>query len=51
MGNYIFTNKAVEDLSEIWNYTLDTWSEWQADTYYTMLIDSCNALAEEKLFG
>ena len=22
-----FTNKAVEDLSSIWNYTCETWSE------------------------
>ncbi len=51
MGNYILTNKAIEDLSEIWNYTVDAWSEWQADKYYNMLLDACKALAEEKLSG
>ncbi|MBC7721360.1 MAG: type II toxin-antitoxin system RelE/ParE family toxin [Pedobacter sp.] len=51
MGNYILTNKAIEDLSEIWYYTVDTWSERQADKYYTMLLDACKELAEEKLSG
>ncbi len=34
MANYILTNKAVDDLSSIWNYTFDFWSEQQADIYY-----------------
>ena len=33
MAKYSLTRKAVEDLSKIWNYTFDTWSENQADTY------------------
>lgn len=28
------SNKAVDDLTEIWNYTFDEWSEQQADNYY-----------------
>ena len=28
-----FTNKAVEDLSSIWRYTFQEWSEKQADEY------------------
>jgi toxin ParE1/3/4 len=31
MANYYLTNKAVEDLSEIWYYTYDEWSEKQAN--------------------
>ena len=38
MAGYSFTNKAVNDLSDIWNYTRDSWSEKQADKYYTMLL-------------
>ena len=38
-------NKAVEDLGEIWNYTIETWSENQAEIYYSLLIDSCQELA------
>ena len=51
MANYIFTNKAVEDLSKIWDYTFEVWSETQADRYYYMLIDSCQELADDKLSG
>lgn len=34
MFNYELTNKAHEDLNEIWNYTFDEWSEEQTDKYY-----------------
>lgn len=33
MAKYNLTKKAVEDLTKIWNYTFDTWSENQADAY------------------
>ena len=51
MGNYILTNKAVEDLSNIWNYSFEVWSEFQADKYYYMLLDYCQELADEKVSG
>jgi toxin ParE1/3/4 len=51
MANYVLTNKAVEDLSKIWDYTFEVWSETQADRYYDMLIDSCQELADEKVLG
>lgn len=38
MAEYSLTNKAVEDLTNIWNYTRDYWSEKQADKYYEGLI-------------
>ena len=44
MGRYKFTNKAVEDLTSIWEYTFSEWSENQADEYYEMLISACNRL-------
>ncbi len=31
MKKYLLTNKAVRDLSDIWNYTFNNWSEFQAD--------------------
>ena len=34
MAKFHLTNKAVEDLAQIWNYTYDEWSENQADRYY-----------------
>ena len=52
MAKYHLTNKAVEDLSNIWEYTVDTWSERQADDYYNMLIASCQKITENPLlFG
>lgn len=39
-----FTNKALEDLSDIWNYTENLWGEEQADRYYYSLIEQCNCL-------
>lgn len=39
-----YSNKAVEDLSSIWEYTFTKWSENQADEYYTMLISACYCL-------
>lgn len=39
-----YSNKAVEDLSSIWDYTFTQWSESQADEYYAMLISACNRL-------
>ncbi|MBI2273550.1 MAG: type II toxin-antitoxin system RelE/ParE family toxin [Bacteroidetes bacterium] len=51
MANYLLTNKAVLDLSAIWEYTVDTWSERQADKYYFMLLDTCQDLADGKITG
>ena len=45
MAKYKLTNKAVDDLANIWNYTFDNWSENQADKYYHMLLENCNEVA------
>ena len=51
MADYILTKKAVEDLSSIWNYTFEVWSEIQADKYYHMLLDCCQDLADNTISG
>ena len=51
MAKYYFTNKAVEDLSDIWEYTIETWSEKQADKYYDLLLFSCHELAKNPKLG
>lgn len=51
MGRYIFSKKAIEDISSIWNYTVETWSEAQADTYYYLLIKGAKDLAENPRTG
>ena len=51
MAKYELTQKATKDLGKIWNYTVDTWSENQADKYYHMLLDSCQEIADGKVIG
>lgn len=51
MAEFKFTNKAVEDLSKIWEYTFKNWSENQADTYYEMLISHCQEIANDPNVG
>jgi len=38
MAKHRFTNKAIEDLTDIWSYTFEVWSEIQADSHYNILI-------------
>lgn len=47
MARFYLTNKAVEDLGKIWDYTQETWSDNQAEIYYSLLIDSCQELANK----
>ena len=51
MAKYIFTNKAVEDLTKIWDYTYEVWSESQADKYYEELLENCQNVAENQNYG
>ncbi len=51
MARYKFTNKAVDDLTQIWNYTYTKWSENRADIYYYMLLENCSELADNPDLG
>jgi toxin ParE1/3/4 len=51
MAKYKLTNKAVEDLSKIWDYTFEVWSENQADKYYEILISTCQDIADNPDLG
>lgn len=51
MAKYIITNKAVDDLTKIWDYTYEVWSENQADKYYNELLEDCKTLAENQDYG
>ena len=51
MAKYKLSNKAVEDLDRIWNYTFDKWSEKQADKYYEMLLENCQEIANNPDLG
>ena len=51
MAKFNLTNKAVDDLTQIWNYTFDEWSEKQADKYYNELLNACEEIAEDINLG
>jgi toxin ParE1/3/4 len=51
MPKFHLTNKAVEDLSKIWDYTFEVWSEDQADKYYYELLSDCQKLGENQFLG
>lgn len=51
MAKYFFTIKAVEDLTKIYEYTYEFWSENQADKYYEELIEFCRIIAENPNIG
>ncbi len=48
MAKYQLTKLAVNDLSEIWEYTYETWSEGQADKYYNLLLNAFESLAKNQ---
>jgi toxin ParE1/3/4 len=45
MAKFHLSNKAVDDLDSIWLFTMETWSEEQADHYYHELIIACQEIA------
>jgi toxin ParE1/3/4 len=51
MATFYISNKAVEDLNDIWDYTVKIWSENQAEIYYSLLMDSCQELANKPSQG
>jgi toxin ParE1/3/4 len=51
MAKYQLTNKSVEDLANIWDYTFEVWSEVQADKYYNYLLDCFQNLADNPKLG
>jgi|SRR5690554_733768 len=51
MAEFKLTNKAVEDLSKIWDYSFEVWSEKQADKYYESLISDCREIAKSPHLG
>ena len=51
MKKYHLTKKAFEDLSDIWTYTYDNWSEEQADKYYSILISTIEDIVADRLYA
>jgi toxin ParE1/3/4 len=51
MAKFYLSNKAVDDLNDIWDYIVKTWSEKQAENYYLLLMNSCQELANKPNLG
>lgn len=51
MAKYNLTNEAVDDLTDIWNYNYEKWSEKQADLFYRMLLESFQQIADHPEIG
>jgi toxin ParE1/3/4 len=46
-GEFRLRPKAISDLDSIWNYTVETWGEDQAERYLQMLNTSFNTIAKD----
>jgi toxin ParE1/3/4 len=43
---YQISEKANEDIDTIWLYTLENWSQEQADRYYYLILDEIEYIAD-----
>jgi toxin ParE1/3/4 len=39
MTEYVISEKAIEDINNIWIFTAENWSVEQADRYYNLIFD------------
>ncbi len=51
MSKYRISDKAIEDLTNIWLYTFKKWSKEQADRYYQLIIDEIEFIADNFFTG
>ena len=49
MAKYRLTKESAEDLYEIWSYTVENWSEKQAEKYYSRLLAAFDKIAAKPL--
>ncbi len=51
MAKLTLRQKAIDDLSNIWEYTAENWSEKQADKYHNMIKIACENIANNITSG
>lgn len=49
MAKFDISREGATDLYDIWEYTLETWSENQADKYYSILTQTFSLIAEDPI--
>jgi len=50
-NKYRISKQAIEDLDNIWIYTLQKWSKVQADRYYNLMIEEIEFIADNFMTG
>lgn len=51
MAKVILRQEAIDDLNDIWVYTIDEWSEKQADKYYLAIEFACTQIGKNPELG
>jgi toxin ParE1/3/4 len=51
MAKLVLRQEAIDDLTDIWDYAAQTWSENQADKYYGMIKTACREIANDSVIG
>lgn len=51
MANVFLRQEAIDDLNDIWAYTLTEWSEKQADKYYASIEFACTQIGKNPEIG
>lgn len=51
MAKVILRREAIDDLNDIWVYTIDEWSEKQADKYYAAIEFACTQIGKNPELG
>jgi toxin ParE1/3/4 len=46
MLEFVISEKALEDINNIWIFTAENWSEEQADRYYNLIIDEIEYIVQ-----
>ena len=50
-NKYRISKQGINDLNDIWIYTLNKWSKEQADRYYDLIIGEIEFIADNFLIG
>ena len=51
MAKVILRQKAIDDLTDIWDFTFKKWSAKQADKYYATIKLACNGIGQNPNVG
>lgn len=51
MAKLILRQEAIDDLTDIWGYSVRVWSEKQADRYYEDIKQACHQVALDPAIG